>query len=192
MMRSMKAMALTAALAFGFSAHAETFTTSLAKFAAQKVYSAVEKYGLNLKEGDNCNYALDMGGFLKGTMDMGVDKIEPAGVWLHQNVDMMIQKSNVQILLDPNTGEIKRMIVDGKEQTPPKSDVEIVDTKEETVTVPAGTYACVYIKAKDKTQNQEMQQWINMKEIPVMGMVKSVMGSQLGPVTIELTSFKKM
>lgn len=191
-MKSMKALAFTAALVLGFSAQAGNFTTQLAKFAAERTFSAVETYGLNLKEGESCNYAMDMGGFIKGTMDMVVHKIEPAGVWLHQNVDMMIQKSKIEILLDPNTGEIKKMIVDGKEQAPPKSDIEVVDTKEETVTVPAGTYACVYIKAKDKAQNQEIQQWINMKEIPVMGMVKSVMQSQFGPVTIELQSFKKL
>lgn len=191
-MKSMKALALTAILTLGFSAKAATFTNSLALFAAKGVLANVEAMGLNLKEGDNCMYALDMGGFLKGTMDMGVDKIVPEGVWLHQNLDMMIQKSKVQILLDPNTGEIKKMIVDGKEQTPPKSDIELVETKEETITVPAGTYTCVYFKAKDKTQNQEVQQWINMKEVPVMGMVKSIMQSQFGPVTIELQSFKKM
>ncbi len=191
-MKSMKVLAMTMVLAAGFSANATSLTNMLARMGAQGVKATVETMGLNLKEGDNCMYSLDMGGFLKGTMDMGVDKIEPAGVWLHQNVDMSIQKSQIQILLDPNTGEIKKMIVDGKEQTPPKSDIEVIETKEDTVTVPAGTYTCVYFKAHDKTQNQDVQQWINMKQVPVMGMVKSIMQSQFGPVTIELQSFKKM
>ncbi|PIS10164.1 MAG: hypothetical protein COT73_10880 [Bdellovibrio sp. CG10_big_fil_rev_8_21_14_0_10_47_8] len=59
------------------------------------------------------------------------------------------------------------------------------------MTVPAGTFTCLYIRAKDSEKNQEIQQWINPKLIPVLGMAKSIVPSQMGEVVLELTSFKK-
>ncbi|PWU18990.1 MAG: hypothetical protein C5B49_06445 [Bdellovibrio sp.] len=149
--------------------------------------------GLNFKEGDTTNYTLEIS-MLTGAMEMGVDKIANEGVWIHQNVEIMGQKQDSQILIDPNTGEIKKMIVNGKEQpVPQKGDTEIIETKEDTVTVKAGTYKCVYVKARVTVQGQkqEVQQWINLKEIPVFGMAKSIMQQQMGPVTISLEKFKK-
>ena len=62
----------------------------------------------------------------------------------------------------------------------------------EKVTVPAGTFDTIYIKIKDKANNDQIsEQWVNPRDIPLSGMVKSLADSQLGKVTIELTSFKK-
>lgn len=187
-MKTVKALALAISMVVSFGANAATLTSVLAKMAS----TGVVAQGLNLKEGDTASYNISMS-IAQGTMEMGVDKIGSDGVWLHQNISMMGQQQNAQILLDPNTGEIKKMIVNGQEQTPPKAgDIEVVDSKEETITVPAGTFDCVYIKAHDKTQNSDAEQWINMKQVAVLGLVKSVAQTQYGPVTLELTSFKKM
>jgi hypothetical protein len=83
------------------------------------------------------------------------------------------------------------MIVNGKEQAPPEQDIEVIEVKEDTVTVPAGTYKAVYIKAKDKKQNQEIEQWANPKEVAIMGMIKTISPSQLGKVNVELTASQR-
>ncbi len=158
----------------------------------QQILNQVEATGLNWKVGDTNNYTIDMG-FIKGTMVMSVREIIADGVWLDQNLDLgFAGKQVVQTLLDPNTGEIKKMIVNGKEETPPKNTTEIVEVKEDKITVPAGTFECIHARLKDKETNKESNAWINPQLIPISGMLKAVQPSQLGEVTILLTSFKKM
>ena len=83
------------------------------------------------------------------------------------------------------------MLVDGKEQAVPKNDIEIVDQKQEQVTVPAGTFDSIHITIKDKANNGDLsEQWVNPRDIPIAGMVKTLANSQIGKVTMELTSFK--
>jgi hypothetical protein len=178
-------------LTLGLNAHASVFTEIGTFTAQQAVMGQVETAGLNLKKGDTANFSLNMS-IIQGTMVMAVHDIVADGVWIHQNVDMSFAgKQKIEILIDPNTGETKKLIVNGKEEkTPDQGDVEVIETKEETISVPAGQFTCLYIKVK--TKDGEAQQWVNMKQVPVFGMVKSIMQSQFGPVTIELTSFKKM
>ena len=132
-----------------------------------------------------------MGGFLSGTMKMFCREIIADGIWLVQDVDLSIQKQKIEVLLDPNTGQIKKMLVNGKDQAPPKQDVELIDQKEDKVTVPAGTFDAIYLKIKDKGDGKISEQWVNPRDIPLSGMLKSLADSQFGKVTIELTSFKK-
>ena len=47
-----------------------------------------------------------------------------------------------------------------------------------------------YLKVKDKTNNQLSEQWVNPRDIPLSGMLKTLADSQMGKVTVELTSFK--
>jgi sporulation protein YlmC with PRC-barrel domain len=187
-----KSLILAAAMIVSASAHAyNTFGESI--FAAQqaKIQSAVVAQGLNWKVGDENNYKLNMGGFLNGTMKMSIREIGADGIWMVQDVDLKIQKQKIEVLLDPNTGEIKKMLVNGQEQAPPKSEYEVIDQKEDRITVPAGTYDAIYIKVKDKANGDQItEQWVNPRDIPLSGMLKSLADSQLGKVTIELTSFK--
>jgi outer membrane lipoprotein-sorting protein len=125
-------------------------------------------------------------------MKMYVREINSDGIWMNQDVDMKIQKSKIEVLLNPNNGEVIKMIVDGKEQAAPKNDTEVVDQKEATVTVPAGTFKTIYLKLKDNAQNGQISEmWVNPRDIPLSGMAKSVADSQIGKVTIELVSFTK-
>jgi hypothetical protein len=188
-----KSLLVAAAMIVPASAQAYN-TVAESIFATQQaqIQGTVVAQGLNWKVGDENNYKLNMGGFLNGTMKMSVREVSADGIWLVQDVDLQIQKQKIEILLDPNTGAIKKMLVNGKEQEPPKSDFEVIDQKEDKVTVPAGTFDAIYIKIKDKTQNDQIsEQWVNPRDIPLSGMVKSLADSQLGKVTIELTSFKK-
>lgn len=176
------------------SVSAQAYTTAQAIVAAQlpAIQSSVITEGLNWTVGQENNYKLNMGGFLNGTMKMYVKSVGAEGIWMVQDVDLMIQKQKIEVLIDPANGQIKKMLVNGQEQEPPKADYEIVDQREDKVTVPAGTFEVIYLKIKDNAQNGQIsEQWINPRDIPLSGMVQSKAQSQLGQVTIQLTSFKK-
>ncbi len=187
-----KSIVFAASLTIAASAHAYT-TVAESIFAGQQaqIQESVAAQGLNWKVGQENNYKLNMGGFLNGTMKMWVREITADGIWMVQDVDLSIQKQKIEVLLDPNTGAIKKMLVNGKEQAPPKPDFELVEQKEDRITVPAGTYDAIYLKVKDNANNGQItEQWVNPRDIPLSGMLKSLADSQLGKVTIELTSFK--
>ncbi|HND86173.1 MAG TPA: hypothetical protein PLU50_10210, partial [Pseudobdellovibrionaceae bacterium] len=113
-------------------------------------------------------------------------------MWIDQDVDLgFAGKQNASMLIDQNTGEIKKMLVNGKEQSVPKQDIEVIEVKEDKITVPAGTFECIHARLRDKGQNQEINSWINPQQIPLSGMLKTIQPSQFGNVTILLKSFIK-
>ncbi len=139
--------------------------------------------------GDTANYSVDMG-FIKGSMVMSVASIGTDGVWLVQDMDLgFAGKQKIESLLDPNTGEIKKMIVNGKEeQVPEKPQLEVIEIVDETITVPAGTFACTHARLSDKSNGDELNMWAS-QAVPLSGLVKQLAPSQFGQVTILLTSF---
>ncbi|MCX7977480.1 MAG: hypothetical protein N2578_00580 [Bdellovibrionaceae bacterium] len=153
---------------------------------------AVEVAALPWKVGDENNYNIDMG-FLKGTMNMKVREISDEGIWLDQNVDLgFAGKQVINVLVDQNTGEVKKMIVNGREQQPPKAgNMQIVEQKEDKITVPAGTFQVIYLKILNKDDNTQIETWVNPRDIPISGMAKTIQPAQFGKVTLVLTSFKK-
>lgn len=186
---------LFVAVAMIVSAAAQAHNTlgeSILASQLPSIQQSVVTQGIDWKVGDTNNYKLNIGSFLKGTMKMYVKAIGADGIWMVQEMDLKIQKQSVEMLMDPNTGEIKKVLIDGKEQSIPESDPYIVDTRQEKVTVPAGTFDSFWIKIQDRANNNdESEQWINPSEVPLSGMIKAVQNSQIGKVTIELTSFTK-
>lgn len=183
-------IAATLVVSAAASAHNTLAEVILASQLPQLQESVVAQ-GLDWKVGQENNYKLNAG-FIKGTMKMSVREIVTEGIWVVQDLDLTIQKQKIEILLDPNTGKILKMIVNGKEQEPPKADLELIDQKEDKVTVPAGTFDVIYLKIKDNANNGQIsEQWVNPRDIPLSGMAQSKADSQLGKVTIQLTSFKK-
>jgi hypothetical protein len=188
-----KSLILAATIAVSTAAQAHN-TLAEALFSQQlpAIQSSVVTQGLNWKVGQENNYKLSMGGFLNGTMKMWVREVIADGIWMVQDIDLSIQKQKVEVLIDPSNGQIKKMIVNGKEQQPPKADFELIDQKEDKITVPAGTFEVIYLKVKDNANNGQIsEQWVNPRDIPLSGMAQSKSDSQLGKVTIQLTSFKK-
>lgn len=181
-------IALSMALSFG--ANASTINTVVTDVNTA-VLQGLERGTFDWKVGDSATYNLKAG-FIKGTMVMGVKAVAADSVTLTQDMDLgFMGKQACEIVLNPQTGETKSMVCNGQAQDPGQNgNVEIIESKEDTVTVPAGTFTCLYIKAK---QDQNIvQQWINPKQVPVMGLVKTIAPSQIGDVNIELVSFKKM
>ncbi len=168
-------------------------TVDLLKSFEQNTMEQAQAAGINWAIGDACHYDLSMASFIKGKLDIVVREKNAEGYWLDQNVDLgFLGKQTMSVLIDPNTGAIKKVIVDGKEQTPPEQgEMEVIEVKEAKVTVPAGTFDAVYFKVHDKKQNQDTEQWVNPKLIPISGMLKSIGQSQMGEVLTELVSFEK-
>lgn len=147
--------------------------------------------GLDWKVGDSASYNIDMG-FIKGSMVSAVRSIGNDGIWMTQDMDLgFAGKQKVESLIDPNTGEVKKMLVNGKEQSVPKQDIEVIEVKEDRITVPAGAFDCIHARLKDKSNNNEINAWINPQLIPMSGMLKQIAPSQFGNVTVELKSYKK-
>lgn len=186
--------ALIVALGFAVSSQAvaaPTITDIVVQQTQQAIMAEAHVQGLDWKVGDTNNYNIDMG-FIKGTMDMTVRSIGAEGIWMDQNMDLgFAGKQKVETLLDPNTGEVKKMIVNGKEQAPPKNNIEVIDMKEDKITVPAGSFDCIHVRIKDKDNNNEINVWINPSAVPLSGMLKTIQPSQFGNVTVLLKSFKK-
>ena len=186
--------AIIAALGLAVSVNAvaaPTVSDVLVQVQMPAIMEQAQTQGLDWKVGDNATYDLNMG-FIKGKMVMSVASIGADGIWMNQDVDLgFAGKQKMETLIDPNTGEIKKMLVNGKEEQVPKQDVEVIEMKEDRITVPAGTFDCIHARLKDKQQNQEVNAWMNPGIVPMSGMLKQVAPSQLGEVVIALKSFKK-
>lgn len=189
----LKGLIFTLALAVSSVGVAATSIVELVSgIAQQQLMDQVKTQALNWKVGDTNNYDLNIGGFLPGKMVMLCREIVADGIWLDQNVDLgFAGKQVASILIDPNTGETKKFLVNGKEQAIPKNNMEVVSVTEEKVTVPAGTFDSLHAVIKNKDDGSVSNAWLNPELIPLSGALKMVQPSQMGEVTIVLTSFKK-
>lgn len=145
---------------------------------------------LNWKVGDTASYNLNMG-FIQGTMVMTATSITTDEIWMTQDMDLgFMGKQKMETLLDANTGAVKKVLVNGKEQQLPEQDMELIEIIDDTVTVPAGQFECQLVRLKDNKSGGEVKMWSNAT-VALAGMVKTVQPGQFGEVTLELTSFKK-
>ena len=175
-----------------------SWAASPVEFAAQMGAAVVRatvgtQAVIEWKKGDSNAYNLDMGGFIQGSMTQTVRDITSEGIWVDQNMDLgFAGKQAAQELIDPNTGEIKKMIVNGKEQEVPKQgEQEVVKVEEASINVPAGTFDCIHAQIKDKKSGDITEAWINPEKVSIGGMLKVIQPSQFGKVTIVLKSFTK-
>lgn len=170
---------------------APTIADTLVQAQMPAIMDQAQTLGLDWKVGDRADYKIDMG-FLKGTMVMSVKSIGADGIWMTQDADLgFAGKQNIETLIDPNTGEVKKMLVNGQEQQIPKQEIEVIEVKEASITVPAGTFDCIHARLLEKTKNEEINAWMNPQVVPMSGLLKQVAPSQFGTVTVELTSFQK-
>lgn len=145
--------------------------------------------GLNWHVGDKAEYNLKMA-FFEGTAVMKVASETNEGFWLNQDIDLgPLGQQKAEMLIDKNTGKILQYKVNGQDQQiPDQGDVEVLETSEANITVPAGSFDCMYVKMKDG-EGQIIEMWVNPTAVPIMGLIKNVSPSQLGEVTLELTGF---
>lgn len=186
------AMIAGLAMCFSVSAFAGgSFANALYRGQQLLMRGQTGSLGLQWKVGDENDYTIALG-FLRGTMIAKVTSITADGIWMSQDIDLASAgKQKVESLIDENTGETKKLIVNGKEEPVPKSDFEVVEAVNDTVKVPAGTFPCLRAKLKDKGTNEIVQMWVNQAQIPLSGMIKTIQPTQLGDATISLVRFKK-
>jgi hypothetical protein len=142
--------------------------------------------------GDTANYQLKVS-FINGSMDMTIRSQEADGYWwVDQVADLgFAGEQKIEILINPGNGKIKKLIVNGKEQDPPSpEDFEVVEMKEDSVNVPAGTFDAIYIKTKNDS-GQESESWINNDLIPIFGLLKQLAPTQMGQLDMQLKSYNK-
>lgn len=144
--------------------------------------------------GEFANFSLDLGILGQGTVTKKVTGEENTpeygeAVWVETDVKMPMGAQNVRTLIDRDTGKILKLIVDGKEQEVEEPNLEVFEQRAEKVTVPAGTFRSIYIRARDHNQDADIEAWINPTDIPVGGILKSVIKKGFITMTMELTEF---
>jgi hypothetical protein len=176
----------------GFGAHA----TDLATFLVQKTHPLIKEAIVSpmarFTVGDTANYDLKVSSF-GGTMVMKVTAVDSSGVTIEQLADLgMLGKQDIIEVIDPATGQIKSVTANGQKQTPPDpNDIQILSIDLATITVKAGTFKCQDVKMHMKSENTDGEQWADMDDVPVGGMLKMTTTQQGMPVELELTSFHK-
>ena len=139
--------------------------------------------------GDTANYSLSVSS-MTGTMVMKITSVDSSGVMIDQNITLPMESEDVQELINPQTGAVISITVNGQKQTPPDpNDTQITSETLATITVPAGTYKCQDVKFHLKTENTDGEQWVDMDDIPVGGMLKMTTTEQGMAVEADLTSF---
>ncbi len=192
-----KTILLALSLVLSFSAKAGTPTINdVVSNINNTILNDVDLRGpFNWVVGDTAKYNLK-GGIISGSMTMTIKAVSASELVIGQEVDMgFLGKQSCEMTINPQTGALVKMVCNGQNQNPgDQGAVEVIESKEDTVKVPAGTFVCLYIKAKQTTQGKEtiVQQWANPKLVPVMGMVKAITPSPIGDMNLELVSFKKM
>lgn len=186
-----KSLIVAAALVVSTAAQAaDSIATVLFQAQQKQIQESVQTFGLDWKVGDVTNYKMNIGGFINGTMKMYVREVLTDSIWFNQEADLMGQKQVVEILINSSTGEILKMIVNGKEEKVPEAgNQEVIEQKQVKLTVPAGSFDAIYLKIKQ--DNQESELWVNPRDIPLSGMLKTIAPTQIGKMTAELTSFTK-
>lgn len=157
------------------------------------IVDQVSPQGLSWKVGEMAQYSLDMG-FLKGKMVMTVREEVNNTFWLDQDVELSLMgKQKIEVLVDKNTGKILEVRVNGQKQQPPEpGQTEVEETHQDRITVPKGTFDCIYARIKDVSKNEITEVWINPSVVPISGALKQIAPSPMGgKLTMELTDFIK-
>ena len=128
-----------------------------------------------------------------GSSHKEVTKEETAqnAIWLKNNISLMGQNQVSEALISRADGKVLKLIVNGQEQQLGDEQIEIIDQKETNITVPAGTFDCMYVKAKitARGQTQEIQMWANPIDVNIDGQLKAIIASSFGDITMELKQF---
>lgn len=173
-------------LALAGSAQANDLVTQIALAQVSSHNPATNV--INWRIGDFQDLNLTMQSFPLGTMHKEAVSEEGNAVWLKQSMGGgMIGNQVVEILLDRATGKVLKMKQNGQEQAPPNEQIEIIDQETATVTVPAGTFETIHIRARSSQGDIEL--WANPQAIPLDGTAKMTMKANGMPISMELTKF---
>jgi predicted small secreted protein len=146
---------------------------------------------VNWKVGDSADYQMSAFFGNIGSMHKEVVKEENEGVWVSQTTSLAGRKDQFDALVDRNSGKVVKLVHNGKEETVPDDEMEVISEDYGDVTVPAGTFKALHITAKTK-QISKLDIWVNNRDVVMDGAIKQVMPALFGNITMELVSQKKM
>ena len=128
-----------------------------------------------------------------GTKSVTQEVPAEGAFWYVNEMSLFGQAQKTEALMRRSDGKVLKLIVNGKEETPDAGDsnIEIIEQTETSITVGAGKFDCFYIKAKVTSdgKTQELEAWINPVDVNLDGMLKIVIQSQFGPITMTLKEF---
>jgi hypothetical protein len=191
-MKKLIAVSVFAVLSFGGAASAQENVLQILNDAqVQNALLEVTPFDLiNWKVGDTMQYSVSIASFgINGTMVKAVTKDEGTSIWVNQDLDLQIQKQNIQTQINKADGKILKMIVNGQEQAVPDDKIEIISQDYTDITVKAGSFKAMHIVAKSP-QVTKLEAWINPKDTLMDGAIKEIVQAQGMEVVLELTSFK--
>ncbi len=116
------------------------------------------------------------------------------GVTLVQEISYKSFKVEIETLMDKETGQVKRMKINGKEQKMStgagggQSETKIITEEESHIKVEAGEFDAIHIVTEDGEGNQT-QAWLNPRDVPISGLVKSSTIQGIVTIEMELASF---
>ncbi|MBI3017989.1 MAG: hypothetical protein HYY62_08400 [Deltaproteobacteria bacterium] len=146
---------------------------------------------IDWKVGDAANYNMQLGFIGKGTVKKTATKEEEGAIWIETNAKTPLGDERVETLISRADGKILKLIVNGQEQKYEEHEIELISKDAAEITVPAGTFKTIHVKVKDKTDASDVEAWINPRDIPLGGIVKSSVAKSFLTVTLELTSFSR-
>jgi hypothetical protein len=143
---------------------------------------------INWQLGDYADMNMTMSGMPLGTIHKEAMSEEGNAVWLKQAMSGgMIGNQVVEVLIDRATGKTLKMKQNGEEKPVPDDKIEIIDQETATITVPAGTFETIHIRAK--SQQGPLELWANPQAIKLDGAAKMTMETQGMSIAMELTKF---
>ncbi len=144
---------------------------------------------INWQVGDYQDLNLTIQSFPLGTMHKEATHEEGNAIWMKQAISGgMIGNQVVEVLIDRATGKVLKMKQNGQEQAPPEDKIEIIDQEATSITVPAGTFEVIHIKARSQ-QGGDIEVWANPTAIKLDGTAKMTMQANGMPIAMELTKF---
>lgn len=145
---------------------------------------------LDWRVGDRASYTI-AAAVARGTAEQSVRQETSDGFWTLTEIDMgLLGRQKIEILYNKSTGAIRKLLVNGREQQPPDpSDLDVVESRFESVRVPAGEFDSVYSKMRNRRDGKIQEGWSNPQLVPIGGMIKAKGESTVGAVTQELRAF---
>ncbi len=145
---------------------------------------------VGFKVGDTNNYSLSIQS-MTGTMVMKVTAVTATQLTIEQDMTIMGQTENVVEVVDPKTGNVISVTVNGQKQDPPApGDDQITSETPTKITVPAGTFNCEDVKIHTKSSNTDSEQWVDIGgPIPIGGTLKMTSTVQGMPIEADLVSY---
>lgn len=183
--------AALALVALMIGANANANLTTVAEINTQELLMSIHTMSLiNWKVGDSQDMKVTLGFGLSGTMHKEATKEEGNAIWVKNELKLPIANDVQEVLYDRDSGKVLKFIHNGKEAEMPNEEIEIVDTKNETIEVPAGKFKVMHVTAKSKSVKQ-IEIWINPRDISLDGAAKMFMDQGTMKITMELTKFTK-